>query len=253
MNPAVVFTGFAVGFLTGLTSVGGAALMAPLLVLVLGVRPVVAVGTDLAYGAITRLFGTWMHRRYGTVNRRIAGKLALGSLPGSLVGVLWILYLRRSGLNPDVYVRQAIGIVLVVAAITLLVQTLGVFDLRRLSGPSPQVKNLGTVGWGAVVGFSVGLTSIGSGSLILPFLILIHGLKPAQAVGTDLLHAFILMSFTAAAHSMMGTVDWPMVMALSMGSVPGVLLGSYLSPRLPTRILQAGLTLVLLTSGIKLV
>jgi|SRR5579875_279586 uncharacterized membrane protein YfcA len=252
MELCVAFLGFFVGVMVGLTGIGGAALMAPLLIVVVGVRPVVAVGTDLAYGAITKVVGAWVHWRQGTVRWAIVGRLALGSVPGSILGMSALYYLHGVGSGPDEYVRRAIGAVLIFIAVVIFAQAKW-GNRFSLSGNCDKRVGLATVIWGAVVGFTVALTSIGSGSLIVPFLLLAYPLNPAEAVGTDVVHASILVSLTAALHGNLGTVDWRSVWLLLVGSVPGVVLGSLLAPRMPTPLLRVVLAAAVLASGMKLV
>jgi uncharacterized protein len=244
---------FLVGTLVGLTSMGGAALMTPFLILVLGIRPVLAVGTDLAYGAITNMAGAFMHWRQGTVDMRVVRYLASGSIPGAVVGFLLITRLRHHGYDIDLYLRRALGGVLVTVALLMLVRALW----GKLPQPGPDFlkrhRRPVTIAWGAVVGFAVGLTSVGSGSLVAPFLLMLYPGIPALVVGTDVVHAAMLISAAALLHVEAGNVAWRLLPYLLMGAVPGVLVGSYLAPRLPARTMRVGLSLVLLTTGMKLV
>lgn len=245
--------GFLVGILTGLTSMGGAALMAPFLILIAGVRPTIAVGTDLAYGAITKVVGACMHWREGTVDLGVVRRLALGSVPGGLLGAVAVGQLHRYGWQADDYVRRAIGVVLILVALILITRYVGGRRFRLPKRHLSRLQGLGTVAWAAIVGFTVGVTSVGSGTLIVPFLLAVYSLSPAKVVGTDVFHAAILVSASAATHLSIGTVDWSLASLLLAGSVPGVLLGSYLAPRVPAPALRMGLGAVLLASGIKLV
>jgi hypothetical protein len=254
MNPfGLLFMSFGVGILVGLTSMGGAALMTPLLLLFGGMAPVVAVGTDLAYGAVTKIVGAWMHWKQKTVDLRIALFMACGSIPGGTCGFLAIRYMHAHGMNADKMVKQAIGTVLVIGAITMIVRT-----LRRREDPHPNSfvernKILCTVFWGLVIGFSVGMTSVGSGTLIAPFLMILFPNNPARVVGTDVFHAAMLVSATAFLHGSAGHVNWGMVPVMLAGSIPGVLIGSYLAPRLPSRPLRVGLGSLLFATGYQLV
>ena len=248
---AIIPAGFAVGLLIGLTSMGGAALMTPFLVLIAGVQPVLAVGTDLAYSAVTKIFGTWMHWRQGSIDFRTGFRLAAGSIPGGLLGVLSVHWLRISGHNVDRDVRRAIGIALAFVAIALLVRAArknfrtDLLPFARLPWFVPL--------WGFVVGYAVGLTSVGSGSLIAPLLICLYPTQPVRAVGTDIFHACLLVVATASLHWGAGNVDWHLAALLMIGSIPGVLIGSYLAPRLPERGLRAGLGVVLFATAIKMI
>ncbi|MBI1786699.1 MAG: sulfite exporter TauE/SafE family protein [Acidobacteria bacterium] len=252
MDYGILAMSFVVGMMIGLTSMGGAALMAPFLILGLGVQPVLAVRTDLVYSAITKVVGTLMHWRQGTVDFATAGKLAMGSVPGGLLGSACVIFLPRLGIDANRSLQRAIGVMLVAVALILLAR---VFAGDWLADRAPHLERLqgsGAVAWGAIVGFCVGLTSVGSGSLMVPFLMLVFPLSPAKVVGTDVFHAAILVSVTGLAHSAAGPVDWRLVAQLLTGSVPGVMLGSHLAPRVPAKALRAGLAVALLATGIKM-
>src|SRR4051812_29129466 len=197
MNFPLMLMSFCVGILIGLTSMGGAALMAPFLILVVGVTPVTAVGTDLVYGAVTKIVGAWVHLRQGSVDLAVVKRMAMGSLPGGLLGALMVILLPQVTQNAEQYVQKVIGSVLVIVAVILVVRML-------IPAPeaTPSVKRLkflhdhGTIIWGAVVGLCVGATSVGSGSLVAPFLMLLYPSKTSKVVGTDVFHAAILVSVT---------------------------------------------------------
>lgn len=253
MDPRTAAVGALVGLLVGWTGMGGASLMTPLLILVLGVRPVIAVGTDLAYSTITKVFGTGMHLRYGTVDRRIALLLAAGSVPGGLLGVLTLSQLKqRLAVDSlDALVLHLVGILLIVVALTMGVR---VTAPHLFAGAKPPegllVRALPAIG--LVVGFLVGLTSVGSGTLIVAVLGLLTALPARKVVGTDLLHALLLVAVTGAAQFFIGTVDLQLMANLLIGSIPGVLLGSRLSVSLPERPLRLAMATILLVSGLKL-
>jgi uncharacterized membrane protein YfcA len=253
MNFPLVLMSFCVGTLIGLTSMGGAALMAPFLILVVGVRPVTAVGTDLVYGAVTKIIGGWVHFRQGTVDLPVVKKLAMGSIPGGIVGSLLVILLPRVTHNAEQYVQRAIGCLLVVVAIVLVLRM--VLPLPAVSPSAKRLKflhNEATVIWGAFVGFCVGATSVGSGSLLAPFLMLLYPSKTSKIVGTDVFHAAILVSVTGLAHATSSGVEWALVPTLLAGSVPGVLLGSKLATYVPARPLRTGLAALLLVTGVRM-
>jgi uncharacterized protein len=254
MNFSFILMSFAVGVLIGLTSMGGAALMAPFLILVMGVKPVTAVGTDLVYGAVTKIVGAWVHLKQGTVDLPVVRKLAVGSVPGGLAGALVVILLPRYTHAAEQYVQRAIGGLLVIVALALLARML----LPLPAGPaSPRyyefLHGRGTTIWGAFVGLCVGATSVGSGSLLAPFLMLLYPSKTAKVVGTDVFHAAILVSVTGLAHATSGGVEWSMIPYLLAGSIPGVLLGSRLAPIIPQRPLRTGLAAVLLFTGVRMI
>jgi uncharacterized membrane protein YfcA len=250
-SPELLIAGFAVGLMIGLTSMGGAALMTPFLVLILGMKPSLAIGSDLVYAAITKFVGGWVHWRQGTVDVNLAKRLAYGSVPGGLMGVLCITVVREkiSAEALNLFLRRSIGITLTVVAAIILIRTLWGARLQMQAHRFHRRQSEMTIIWGALVGFTVGLTSIGSGSLLMPFLALLYPLAPATMVGTDVFHACILLSVTGVLHWGAGNVDWPLVLWLLAGSLPGVYLGSRLAPVVPDRLLKVGLSLTLFTAG----
>jgi uncharacterized membrane protein YfcA len=253
MHFPLVLMSFLVGILIGLTSMGGAALMAPFLILIVGVRPVTAVGTDLVYGAVTKIIGAWVHWKQGTVDLPVVRKLATGSVPGGLLGALLVILLPRFTHDAQRFEQRAIGFLLVLVAIILLVR---MFKGAPAATPSAKrmrfLEDQGTVIWGAVVGFCVGLTSVGSGSLLAPFLLMLYPSKTAKIVGTDVFHAAVLVSVTGIAHAASGGVEWDLIPTLLAGSIPGVLLGSRLAIYVPARPLRTGLAAVLLLTGFRM-
>jgi uncharacterized membrane protein YfcA len=244
-------TGFLVGVLIGLTGMGGGALMTPFLIIVLGTRPLVAVGTDLVYGAVTKLFGAMLHWRQGTVDVHLALRLAAASVPAGLLAVVVLRLIPDTG-AADAAVQRALGIVLIVVAILLIVRVRGALPLPLPERWRVALQGRGTYAAGAAVGGLVGFTSVGSGSLLVPFLVSVFPLTAARVVGTDVFHAAILVTATAAGHAQAGSVDWSLAASLLVGSVPGVMLGSWMAPHLPSRALRAGLAALLLVTGVNL-
>src|SRR5690349_19324890 len=160
MNVPLVIMSFGVGILIGLTGIGGAALMAPFLILVVGVRPVTAVGTDLVYGAVTKILGAWIHFKQGTVDLRVVRRLAIGSLPGGIAGSLLVISLPHYTHNAEEYVKRAIGVLLVMVAIILGVRLAIPAKAKEIAGTKSRwLEERGTIIWGAIVGFCVGATS----------------------------------------------------------------------------------------------
>ena len=235
MNFTILPASFLVGLLIGLTSMGGSALMTPFLILIVGIRPVLAVGTDLAYNSITKLFGAWVHWRQGTVDLKVVLRLACGSVPGGILGALAVNQLHRTSLGADHYIRSALGLGLVVVALVILIQTFTGNVFSRAGFDTSRLQRWAVIPWGAMVGFSVGFTSLGSGSLVAPFLLLLFQMSAARVVGTTIFHAAILTIVAALFHSSAGHVDWQLTPVLLAGAIPGIMLGSYLVPRLPQR------------------
>lgn len=252
MDITYVLLGLVVGLLTGATGMGATSIATPALLL-FGVRPLVAVGANLVYVTLTKLAASWVHWRRGTVDPVLVRRLAVGSIPGALAGIILVAQLQRIGLNADDYVRRAVGVVLVMIAVMFFLRSLG---LRRFSGiDSVRLRSLMPL-WAGGAGLVVGVTSIGGGSLITPLLMASSPTSPAKAarvIGTSLVHATLLTLVLSLVYFQLGAIDWPIVFSLTLGSIPGSLLGSYLTPHTPPRLLRVGLALVLLASGIRLV
>ena len=252
-HSGLLFMSFGVGILVGLTSMGGAALMTPLLLLFAGMQPVVAVGTDLAYGAVTKIVGAWMHWRQKTVDLRVALLMACGSIPGGTVGFLAIrisacAWLQRRQVREAVN-RNRAGDRCRGHDRPNAAQANGVAE----SSADAVIRKRQSYAWGFVIGFAVGLTSVGSGSLIAPFLMMLFPNNPSRVVGTDVFHAAMLVSATAMLHAKPDMWNGAIVPIMLGGSIPGVLLGSYLAPRLPSRPLRFGLGGILFATGYQLV
>jgi uncharacterized membrane protein YfcA len=256
MDPTIILFGLGVGLLVGITGMGGGSLMTPLLILVIGTKPVVAVGTDLAYGAVTKTLGGWRHFRKGTVFPRLAFWLAVGSCPAALLGV-WVLDRVHAAIGDDfdTFMLIAIGGVLLLTGGLVLLRALAIADhsARERGAFRMQTRHkVAAVVLGASVGFVLGITSAGSGTLIGIGLILGFRLSPHRVVGTDVAHAAVLLWVAAFAHVVAGNVDYGLAGTILIGSLPGVWIGTNLATRLPKNALRAALGVVLLTSGLAL-
>jgi uncharacterized protein len=256
MDPAIIFFGLGVGALVGVTGMGGGSLMTPLLILVAGVQPVVAVGTDLAYAAVTKTVGGWRHFRKGTVFPRMALWLAVGSCPAALAGV-WLLDRLRSawGDDFDTFLLLAIGGTLALTGALVLLRALAIADhsSRERGAFVMQGRHkAAAVALGATIGLVLGITSAGSGTLIAIGLILGFRLSPHRVVGTDVAHAAVLLWVAALAHLVSGNVDFALAGTLLLGSIPGVWIGSNVATRVPQNALRAALGVVLLASSLAL-
>lgn len=253
MDPLLAFAGFGVGIVVGLTGMGGGALMTPLLVLVFGVPPVAAVSSDLAASAVMKPFGGWVHARRHTVNWAMVRWLCAGSVPSAFLGVL-LLRLVGDDAAMQRTIKVALAVALLLAVAGLLVKA---WTGRRHAGegaPAPvRIRPLATVALGAVGGLVVGLTSVGSGSLIIVVLLAIYpALRPNDLVGTDLVQAVPLVTAAALGHAFFGDLHLDIAAAVLVGSVPGVLLGARVSSRAPGGLVRAALVVVLLASALKL-
>jgi uncharacterized membrane protein YfcA len=250
-HAALLLMGFGVGFIVGLTGMGGATLMTPFLIIVLRVRPSFAIGTDLVYAALTKIAGATIHWKQGMVDLRIVRTLAFGSLPAGIAGSLAVYAMGRLSPAADRYLRDAVGLTLV--AVTAALALGGRWRRRKpAQWRSERRRDLATAASGALIGAVVGFTSIGSGTLVLPFLIWAYDVPAARLVGTDIFHAAILLAVTGAFFTGFGTVQWSVLPWLLAGSLPAVALGSRLAPRLPEKALRAILMAVLLLSAWKL-
>jgi len=254
IDPMIVAFGLGVGVLVGLTGIGGGSLMTPLLVLFAGINPVVAIGTDLAYGAITKTVGGWRVWRSGHVDFGVSKWLAVGSVPGSLIGVFLVDRLHdRYGTGFDDVLLGGIAVALVIVAITVLTRALFMPKLAERERETVELTDrvrAGAAGIGFVLGFVVGLTSVGSGALIGLALILIFRLTPHRVVGTDVFHAAILLWTAGIAHWIGGNVDLALMGTILLGSLPGVWIGTHLLPSIPTGVLRPALGCVLLASAL---
>ncbi len=248
---AKIVLGFLVGTLIGMTGVGGGVLLLPILIFALHVPPIVGVGSDALFNFLTKLGSGYVHLRKGTVRKKLVAGLAMGSIPGSLLGVGLLRSLRLAyGNGVNTFITTTVGILLI------LVPTLMMFQSQieeRISQRPPTMKSMIGVGAiGLLAGFLVGMTSVGSGSIIMMLLLLFYSFSPKVMVGTDIVHAVVLTGVTSLLHFRMGNVDLPLVSLLVIGSIPGGVLGSHLSTRMPLPWLRRLLCAVLLATGARM-
>jgi uncharacterized protein len=249
-------TGLLIGALVGLTGMGGGSLLTPILVILFGFKPTYAVGTDILHGAIFKSFGAVRHRRLGTVHARLVFWMFLGSGPMSLLGVAFATWLtNRYGDGVQSVEAYAIGAALVLGGIGLVAKTLIKLGVQPDDAPFILTRRDRwiAVTIGAVFGFVVGLTSVGSGTFFGLVMVLVYPLTISKIVGTDIFHAAALLWVAGAGHLIAGNVDLHAMFWLLLGSIPGVLLSSKLTLRVPEEGLRLGLAGVLILSGIKLI
>lgn len=256
MNWTLTAAGLAVGVIVGLTGMGGGALMTPILVLFFGIPPLTAVSSDLVASAVMKPFGSAVHIRRGNVDWRLVRWLCLGSVPAAFCGVLVSKALGR-GLGVQNVVQIALGIALLLAVAGLVARS-----IMRLRTPVSSdggerarvdVRPIATVILGALGGLVVGMTSVGSGSLIIVALLALYPmLRPNDLVGTDLVQAVPLVAAAAVGHLIFGDFQFAITSSLLIGSIPGALIGATISSRAPGGFIRVALTLVLLVSGLKL-
>ncbi len=252
----LIFAGFFTGLLVGLTGVGAGAMMTPLLLLVFGVSPVTAVGTDLLFAGLTKVVASRVHHSEGLIDWQVVRRLWLGSLP---VSALTVWAVKHGWFVMDVLLlKQVIGFAVLMTATGMLVQgRLNALGRRLRIGNAEGFKRWQpplTVMAGVLLGFLVTLTSVGAGAVGAVLLAYLYPLRltPSRLVATDIVHAVPLALFAGMGHMMVGNVDFELLGWLLVGSVPGVWLGARLSSRLPQHYLRIGLALVLATIGVKL-
>ena len=255
MDIALIGFGLGVGILVGMTGIGGGSLMTPMLILVFGVTPVTAIGSDLAYAAVTKTVGGYKHLTQRTVDVRLSSWMALGSVPAAVLGV-YVLDLLEDWAGrdfDDLLITILACALLITGAATMIRNFLRRMDEReRRSIPMERRHKVAAVALGGSVGFVLGVTSAGSGALIAVGLILLFRLTPQRVVGTDVFHAAIVLWAAALAHVSAGNVDFGLVGNILIGSIPGVWLGSHWSVRVEPFVLRGTLALVLIGAGLAL-
>lgn len=256
MTLSYVVSGFAVGLLVGLTGVGGGALMTPLLTLLFGIHPSVAVGTDLAFASATKTAGTFAHRFKGTVRWDIVRRLSCGALPAALVTALLLKYFGAVSEDTNTVIRYFIAFSVFLTVIALLFRGklqvwLDAHPERRLQGR--RLVNA-TILAGAVIGALVTVSSIGAGAIGATLLVLLYPrLSPAEIAGTDIAYAVPLTAVAACGHWWLGSIDWSLLGALLLGSVPGITIGALAARVVPEKFLRGLLAITLTSIAVKLV
>ena len=254
-NASYAALGALVGVLVGLTGVGGGSLMTPLLILLFGVHPVTAVGTDLLFAASTKSLGTVVNGFNRTVDWRMVARLAIGSLPAT---ALTLFIISRNDINDPV----AAAIIRVVLIVALLVTSLSLiarkqiraFASARIGRPSARTRALLTIGTGFLLGVVVSLTSVGAGAVGMVALLILYPEAPmARLIGSDIAHAVPLTLLAGFGHWMLGSVDLAVLGSLLVGSLPGIVVGCYAAPHLPDRVLRLILALTLVAVAMRMI
>ena len=240
LNPLYSLSGLAVGLLVGFTGVGGGSLMTPLLVLVFGIHPATAVGTDLLYAGVTKISGSAVHSHNGAIDWRITGRLASGSAPAAALTLIALSYFGHDSKSVGQVISTVLGFALILTAVTLLFRkwllnkvaaTLETFSERRIAGL--------TVALGVVIGVLVSISSVGAGAIGVTALLMLYPKLPTvRIVGSDIAHAVPLTLIAGAGHWWIGSVDWSLFASLLIGSIPGIMIGSTFASRIPDRVLR---------------
>ncbi|MHA4867489.1 sulfite exporter TauE/SafE family protein [Duganella sp. PWIR1] len=256
MDLLFVASGFGVGLLVGMTGVGGGSLMTPLLTLLFGVTPAVAVGTDLAFASLTKGVGTFTHRMRGTVHWDIVRRLCLGALPAALLASLGLKYFGTLSKEMGQIIRYTIAgsVMLTVVALLFRAKMLAWITAhpeRQLQG---RALHTATIVSGAVLGVLVTISSIGAGAIGATLLVMLYPrLTAAEVAGTDIAYAVPLTAIAAIGHWWLGSIDWMLLLTLLVGSVPGITIGAYAARAVPERLLRGILAVTLVAVAAKLV
>jgi uncharacterized membrane protein YfcA len=247
--------GFGVGVVVGLAGVGGGSIMTPLLITVFGVPAPIAVGTDLACAAVTKTTGTLAHRAAHNIKARVVMLLALGSVPAAIATLAIVALAQLAPHELNRLIKESVGVALLLSIAVLLLRG----PLKRWGARSDQLRALRrhrpvlTVFVGCVIGIAAALTSLGAGAIGAACLALLYPeLEPAEIAGSDIAHAVPLTAVAAAGHFWLGTIDFELLMALLAGGVPGIVLGSFGSRRIPVRALRMMLVATMAVAGVKL-
>jgi len=257
MDWVYTLSGFLVGLIVGITGVGGGSLMTPLLVLVFGVSPATAVGTDLLYASLTKSLGGWVHGKRGSVDWKVVGLLSLGSLPAAVVTITLLKYLALDEKTLRGLVTSVLSVALLLTATALLLKDQIKKIARRKDGTVYELHHRylpgATIATGIVVGVLVTISSVGAGVLGTVALLFLYPRMPAvKVVGTDIVHAVPLTAIAGMGHMALGTVDLVLLAGLLLGSLPGIYIGSHLSSKVPEKVLRPLLATMLLIIGARM-
>lgn len=257
MDWAITLTGFGVGTLVGLTGVGGGSLMTPILIFLFQVSPIVAVGTDLLFAAITKCGGIWAHSRRNNIHWKIVGLLATGSLPTAIITVYVLGRFNAAEIHVETLVTGGLGVALILTSLSLLFKRSMKRFGNQIKKATPNWRSLRgpvTVMSGILLGILVPISSIGAGALGAAMLLFLYPSIPTRKIiGTDLAHAVPLTAIAGFGHLQIGTVDLALLGGLLLGSLPGIYLGSHMSTRIPEKIMQPVLASMLMLIGAKFI
>lgn len=257
MDIAYTIIGFLVGFVVGLTGVGGGSLMTPILVLGFSISPAIAVGTDLLYASVTKSTGIFVHHAKKTINWDIVKLLSAGSIPSVCLSIFILKNMLASGINYEYVITNTLSIALILTSLVLLfkgqIQKLSQKEqLSKIKKLHKKLRKPLTIFSGALIGFLVTLSSVGAGALGAAILLFLYPrMRTISVVGTDLAHAVPITAIAGLGHAHLGTVDYTLLGSLLIGSIPGIYLGSNLGVHLPEKIMRPVLASLLLMIGIR--
>ncbi|MGZ3237716.1 MAG: sulfite exporter TauE/SafE family protein [Burkholderiaceae bacterium] len=251
-----VISGFAVGTLVGLTGVGGGSLMTPLLTLLFGISPTVAVGTDLAFASITKGAGTFAHRFRGTVHWNVVKLLCIGALPAAILSTFALKSFGALDKEIAQVIRYSIAVSVLLTVVALLFR--GRMQRWIIANPAKQLQGVqlsaATILAGALLGTLVTISSIGAGAIGATLLVLLYPrLSPAEIAGTDIAYAVPLTAIAAFGHWWLGSINWDLLAMLLLGSVPGITIGSLAARSVPEKVLRGLLATTLTAVAVKLI
>jgi len=245
-----IIAGASVGFIIGLTGVGGGSLMTPLLVLGFNVQPAIAVGTDLLYAAITKSSGVWTHQRLKNINWSIVKNLSLGSIPGSIACILAIQYLDFSGDTFEHIISVTLGFMLILTSLVIIFKDTINKRFKRIDATDPNPAII--IALGVILGVLVTLSSVGAGAIGSAILFLLYpSLKTRTIIGTDIAHAVPLTAIAGLGHFQLGHIDFTLLLSLLIGSIPAIYFGTMMGEKLPEKILKYFVASILLLIGLK--
>ena len=254
MDFGFIIAGFIVGFLVGLTGVGGGSLMTPILMIFFHIKPALAVGTDLLYASVTKSVGIFAHGKLGNIDWRVVKLLAAGSVPASFATILFLRSIDVDSNEAISTIKFSLGVALIITSVAVLLRTKLMSLLSKGSLIPEKYVASSTVILGIVLGGLVTLTSVGAGALGVTALIVLYPHKKITTiVGTDIAHAVPLTLVAGLGHASLGTVDYNLLGTLLIGSIPGIYIGSHLSAKVAEHWIRIALAAILIYVGIKLV
>lgn len=248
INPLYLFSGLIIGALTGMTGTGGGALMTPALILLFGIHPAIAVGTDLLYASLTKASGTVVHAWNRTIDWKVVGWLAAGSIPATALTLLGLYYLDVHGDATQTLITKVLGVALFLTAVSLVFRRqIGELYARKVGTITPRLARDLTIMTGALLGVLVSISSIGAGAIGVTALILLYPEMPTLTiVGTGIAHAVPLTLIAGGGHWLLGSINWQLLGSLLVGSIPGIIIGSVISARIPEVAVRTALCVTLI-------